>query len=172
MTHRSIHDRNAETLIRLFNAEFECSEKTLLVGGATEPYFEPGIPSRVHFRADYFRSALHEVAHWCLAGSVRRTLPDYGYWYSADGRDVSRQRAFFAVEARPQALESIFCEACAEPFSPSLDNTGIEVPGLAVDEFQRRLAVCRQRFELEGLPLRARRFHVALLNAFATQVAA
>lgn len=165
-------DHNADTLVRLFNDAFERSEGTILVGGATEPYFVPGNPSRIHFRADYFRSALHEVAHWCLAGPARRSLPDYGYWYSADGRDLSRQQAFFAVEARPQALEALFCEACGVAFSPSLDNTGCEVPNWVVVAFQRRLASSRRRFEIAGLPPRAQRFHDALRDAFSARAVA
>ena len=32
------------------------------------PYYEPGTPSVIYFREDFDRSALHEVAHWCVAG--------------------------------------------------------------------------------------------------------
>ena len=48
--------------------------------------------------------------HWCLAGTRRRQRVDYGYWYAPEGRDEAQQAAFFAVEAAPQALESLFCE--------------------------------------------------------------
>ena len=79
-------------LMCLFNREFALSDKTILIGGATEPYYQPGSPHRIYFRADYVRSALHEVAHWCVAGRRRRQLPDYGYWYSPDGRDAEQQQ--------------------------------------------------------------------------------
>ena len=66
---------DAHQLTRLFNREFVVSDKTELIGGAAEPYYQPGTPHRVYFRADYVRSALHEVAHWCVAGLRRRQLP-------------------------------------------------------------------------------------------------
>ena len=118
---------DAHHLTRLFNREFAVSDGTELIGGAAEPYYQPGAPHRVYFRADYVRSALHEVAHWCVAGASRRQLPDYGYWYSPDGRDAEQQQAFFAVEARPQAVERCFCEAIGIPFSASVDNVGAHI---------------------------------------------
>ena len=66
--------------------------------------------------------ALHEVAHWCVAGPRRRCLDDYGYWYAPDGRDAAAQAEFLRVEVRPQALEALFCAACNHPFRVSLDN--------------------------------------------------
>ena len=50
-------------------------------------------------------SALHEVAHWCIASAGRRRCRDYGYWYIPPPRDATAQTEFFAVEARVQALE-------------------------------------------------------------------
>jgi elongation factor P hydroxylase len=66
---------------------------------------------------DYLASALHEVAHWCLAGVERRKLEDYGYWYSPDGRSRGEQSAFENVEARPQALEWILSDTCNSCFT-------------------------------------------------------
>ena len=94
----------AESVVATFNRLFQVPDETVLVGGASEPFYLKGQPNQVFFRADYVRSALHEVAHWCVAGRCRRGLPDYGYWYTPDGRSAERQAAFFSVEAKPQAI--------------------------------------------------------------------
>ena len=153
---------DAHQLTRLFNREFAVSDETELIAGAAEPYYQPGAPHRVYFRADYVRSALHEVAHWCVAGARRRQLPDYGYWYSPDGRDAEQQQAFFAVEARPQAIERYFCEAVGIPFSPSVDNVGARIEPQQLRRFEARIQQCCNQFERTGLPLRAARFITAL----------
>ena len=153
---------DAHQLMRLFNQEFAESDKTELFGGAAEPYYEPGSPHRIYFRADYVRSALHEVAHWCVAGWRRRRLPDYGYWYSPDDRDAAQQQAFFAVEARPQAIERDFCEAVGIPFSPSVDNVGARIEPQQLRRFEARIQEWCDQFAHTGLPPRAARFITAL----------
>lgn len=152
----------ADDLTVLFRDCFAMTEATVLVGGASEPLFQPGNPSQIHFREDYVRSALHEVAHWCVAGRRRRQLADYGYWYSPDGRDAGQQQAFFAVEARPQAIEWCFCEAIGIPFSPSVDNVGAQIEPQQLRRFEARIQEWCNRFECTGLPLRAARFITAL----------
>ena len=149
-------------LVGLFNATFEQSDRTMLQGGADEPYYVPGEPNSIFFREDFVRSALHEVAHWCVAGERRRTLPDYGYWYSPDGRDANQQQAFFTVEARPQAIERYFCEAIGIPFSPSIDNVGAQIELQQLHRFEVRIQEWCNQFERIGLPLRAARFTAAL----------
>ena len=153
---------DAHQLTRLFNREFAVSDETELIGGAAEPYYQPGAPNRVYFRADYVRSALHEVGHWCVAGERRRQLPDYGYWYSPDGRDAEQQQAFFVVEARPQAIERYFCEAAGIPFSPSVDNVGAHIEPQHLRRFEARIQEWCDQFERIGLPPRAARFVTAL----------
>ena len=153
---------DAHQVMRLFNQEFAESDTTELIGGAAEPYYEPGSLNRIYFRADYVRSALHEVAHWCVAGRRRRRLADYGYWYSPDGRDAKQQQAFFAVEARPQAVERCFCEAIGIPFSPSVDNVGAQIEPQQLRRFEARIEEWCNQFERTGLPLRAARFITAL----------
>ncbi|MBA3981743.1 MAG: ATPase [Alcanivorax sp.] len=116
---------DARDLERLFAQTFAERYDTVLCGGAEEPFYQPGQPGQPHrilYTRDYFRSALHEVAHWCVAGAARRQQADYGYWYAPDGRDAVQQQAFEQVEVRPQALELLFCEACGHPFAVSLDN--------------------------------------------------
>ena len=152
----------ASQLVALFNATFEKSDRTVLQGGADEPYYAPGEPHRIVFREDFVRSALHEVAHWCVAGERRRTLPDYGYWYSPDGRDADQQQAFFTVEARPQAIERCFCEAIGISFSPSVDNVGAQIEPQQLRRFELRIHEWCNQFERIGLPLRAARFTAAL----------
>jgi elongation factor P hydroxylase len=94
-------------------------------GGAPEPFYQApkaSKPAILFFREDFVRSLFHELAHYCLAGSVRRQLDDFGYWYSPSGRSVDQQYLFEQVEARPQGLEKLFCETWKIPFSPSLDD--------------------------------------------------
>lgn len=110
----------------VFNAGVGQCHNTVLRGGASEPFYQAPTArdslATIWYRADYLRSALHELAHWCVAGSARRQQDDYGYWYAPDGRSSEQQRAFFQVEARPQAIERLFCEAVAIPFAVSVDN--------------------------------------------------
>lgn len=157
-------------LIRIFNGLFKASENTVLVGGFEEPLYLPAHASpqhrhhRIYFRQDYFASALHEVAHWCIAGEKRRQLEDYGYWYKPDGRDHAYQTLFEASEARPQALECIFSDAAKFPFQISIDN----LMNPTADNQAFRLKVEQQiaLFLQEGLPERARLFHEALLKFY------
>ena len=158
----SLEAIDTHQLTCLFNSVFAVSDKTALIGNAAEPYYQPGSPHRIYFRSDYLRSALHEVAHWCVAGARRRGLPDYGYWYSPDGRDADQQQAFFAVEARPQAIERCFCEAIGIPFFPSVDNVGAQIAPQQLRRFEARIQEWCDQFERTGLPLRAARFVTAL----------
>lgn len=153
----------------IFSACFLDEFQTVLVGGGAEPVYLPSeapehTPHRVVYREDYVASALHEVAHWCLAGARRRTLEDYGYWYAPDGRDEEQQAAFEAAEARPQALEWILSEACGFDFHLSADNLA---GGVGPSErFASAVARERQRFLAGGLPSRAERFRLALVDRF------
>lgn len=106
-----------EDLVALFNQEFaDCY--TCLQPGAEEPFYQApaeGKPAIIYSTYDYFASALHECAHWCIAGEKRRQLDDYGYWYAADGRTAQQQQEFFQVEQKPQALEWAFALAANLP---------------------------------------------------------
>lgn len=145
----------ATDLERLFAITFR-DWRTELVGGAEEPRYQPGgpEPARLHYTRDYFRSALHETAHWCIAGERRRRLPDFGYWYQPDGRDAAAQRAFLQAEEAPQALEWLFCAACGHSFCLSLDNlSGESLDSADFERAVRRRA--RRWLEQGGLPPRA-----------------
>ena len=157
------HD--ARVLEELFRDCFLDEFQTRLEGGASEPFYSPSSspdrdPHRVLYREDFFASALHEVAHWCLAGAQRRKLEDYGYWYAADGRSLAEQSEFEKVEARPQAIERILSEACAFEFHLSADNLEAGLGTSAT--FETAVRRQKERYLSEGLPPRAECFRMAL----------
>lgn len=111
-------------LIRQFNRCFR-DENTILAHSSDEPEYLPATtqqPAQILFAHGFFASALHEISHWCIAGTERRKLPDLGYWYAPDGRTLEQQQLFEQVEIKPQALEWLFTVACDRPFRVSLDN--------------------------------------------------
>lgn len=157
--------RCATDLIQLFEHCFFAEFNTRLQGGADEPFYQPATanePALVIFTRDYFASALHEVAHWCVAGDTRRALPDYGYWYAPDGRSAAQQLAFEKVEVKPQALEWIFSVACGFPFRVSADNLAA---GMGASEDFKAEIVAQARVYCQSLALRPARF-VAALSEF------
>jgi elongation factor P hydroxylase len=159
---------DARCIEAVFSKAFSAEFNTRLVGGADEPFYQPATSdaqAEIYYRRDYARSALHEVAHWCVAGSQRRCVSDYGYWYTADGRDTRQQAAFFCVEAKPQAIESFFCAAAGIAFAPSLDNLSVEIPAPMLEQFHQQLRREQAGFDNHGLPLRAARFAKALRKA-------
>ncbi|WP_110691610.1 elongation factor P hydroxylase [Salinicola halophyticus] len=160
-----------EDLIALFDGVFAPSYRTRLVIGGDEPIYLPADAEhafhRIVFAHGFFASALHEVSHWCIAGESRRQQEDYGYWYEPDGRDAGRQADFERVEIAPQALESLFSEACGKPFQVSVDNLdGVEVDRRA---FSVKVAARARRYRSEGIPLRAQALIDALEVFYATE---
>ena len=157
---------DVDRLTELFNSLFKESHNTVLIGGANEPIYVAAKGNNqssvniIYFREAMFSSALHEVAHWCLAGPYRRQLDDYGYWYAPDGRSAELQLAFEQVEVRPQALEWIFSEMSGAPFTVSLDNLNGTVTNSA--RFEENIKRAVGRFWDDGLPSRARIFVDAL----------
>ena len=139
-------------IIEIFNATFEESYNTVLVGGFDEPfYLAPSTTSRaeIRFKANYPRSACHELGHWFVAGKERRLLDDFGYWYAPDGRGEEQQRAFYKVEVLPQAYEWMSCERLGLGFEVSVDNLTAEASGdLAIFE----KAVLAKKQSLEANP--------------------
>ncbi|MEH6587842.1 MAG: elongation factor P hydroxylase [Halioglobus sp.] len=154
----------------VFRHCFAESENIRLVGGAAEPLYQPAEDNRVmnllFFREDYFASALHEISHWCIAGTERRRQLDFGYWYAPEGRNQQEQQAFESVEVKPQALEWYFSFACGYPFRISVDNFG--VAGVAPDTSHFRHSVVTQAkaWQKTGLPARATQFFEALSEEF------
>ena len=139
------------------NREVMPDLQTRLVGGFAEPFYQAPTrtaPAEVQFTRDYERSALHELAHWCIAGDVRLKQDDYGYWYTPDGRTSSQQQQFFRVEVKPQALERHFCDALGIPFDVSADNLeNTDVDG--IETFKRDVEHQYTHYASIGLPERA-----------------
>lgn len=165
------HDPN--DLIALFGVVFGESENTRLVRGGKEPFYAPAGDGRataeIVFAHGFFSSALHEVAHWCVAGRERRQLPDFGYWYKPDGRSAEEQRVFEQVEVKPQALEWIFSRAAGITFHFSADNLNADATadGSAWLRFQENVAAQAQAYA-QAMPARAGRFAAALAERYGT----
>lgn len=160
-----------EELITIFNDCFEKSHHTRLVKGGEEPLYLPKGKDcdyhRILFARGYFSSALHEIAHWLIAGHARRQLEDYGYWYEPDGRTADMQRLFEQVEVKPQALEWIMSSACGFRFQLSVDNlTGDpgDISAFRDAVYQQVLKYCQ-----DGLPQRALQLRQALSGFYGTQ---
>lgn len=118
------HDYN--DVIKIFNEIFLESYNTQLLLGGDEPLYLPSSGKyphhRIIFARGFFASAMHEIAHWCVAGPQRRLLEDYGYWYEPDGRSEVVQAKFEEVEIKPQAIEWILSASCGFKFQVSCDN--------------------------------------------------
>ncbi len=170
---QSAEPHSCDDLIAIFNRLFAKRYLTVLVKGADEPLYEPAVATnqqhRVFFRHDYFASALHETAHWCIAGSGRRAHIDYGYWYAPDGRTTQQQRKFEQVEVKPQALEWLFTQAANYPFTVSNDN--LTAGETSNHEFESAVYQQALRFCTQGLPPRAETFRVALAEFYNTSMA-
>jgi len=154
---------DAAGIAACFNHLFGQCYRVQMIGGGAEPEYLPPTattPGYVRYRSDYAHSALHEAAHWCVAGSRRRQQVDYGYWYQPPPRDESAQRAFARVEARVQALEAILTAAAGMVFQVSLD----DVDNLCSFEadFTEAVSTERARWWLRGLPPRAEKLRCAL----------
>jgi len=161
-----------QQLIEIFDRCFADSLNTRLVKGDEEPIYLPAdtlIPyHRIVFAHGYYASALHEIAHWCIAGPSRRLLVDFGYWYCPDGRDAPTQRQFEQVEFKPQALEWLFCVAADFPFNVSCDNLSgnCEPDRIA---FQSRVHDEVIGYLSHGIPQRAARFIEELREFYQTR---
>ena len=157
----------------VFERCFAAQYRTRLCGGAAEPLYQPaadeGQLHLLQYRQDYFASALHETAHWCIAGEKRRREVDFGYWYAPDGRTAEQQRAFESAEYKPQALEWFFSQACGYRFRLSADNLGGLAGELPDDSaFRGRVLGQARQWQVNGLPTRATRFYHALCSEFNT----
>lgn len=160
-------DQHVDHLITLFNRLFQDSENTVLVRGDAEPVYLPADQQHPHarivFAHGFFSSALHEIAHWCVAGVERRQQVDFGYWYAPDGRSPEQQKTFEALEIKPQALEWILARAAGFRFRVSCDNLLSGPFDLA--QFKRNIHAEVLRRLYTGLPERVRRL-VQALTAF------
>tara|TARA_Y100000991_G_scaffold212109_1_gene195639 strand:+ start:547 stop:1113 length:567 start_codon:yes stop_codon:yes gene_type:complete len=156
----------ARGISSVFAASLGDDYHTELVGGASEPLYKPadgGAPAQLYFREDFPASALHEVAHWCIAGIQRRRQEDFGYHYIAGPRDARQQAAFFELELHTQSLESAFARALGLEFQPSADNLEADIDGFAaaIEAHTRAL----ETWLASPAGTRARRFIQALEQA-------
>lgn len=153
-----------DALVTTFDACFR-DEHTVLRGGFPEPEYLPwraGRPAELRFRDDHLASALHETAHWCIAGRARRRRYDFGYWYAPDGRDAATQARFLQVEVRPQALEWYLHAACGSRFHLSLDNLDGDAAAAEVHAFAAAVVAAARDCRAHGLPPRLARLCAAL----------
>lgn len=160
-----------QDLIRIFDDCFAASFNTRLVAGSDEPVYLPaGAQCNYHqvvFAHGFYASALHEIAHWCIAGEKRRLQEDYGYWYCPDGRNAKQQAEFEKVEIKPQALEWLFSVAAGTRFRVSTDNLNGAEPDRAgfTQNVRKQVAV----YLKQGLPPRAAHFVQALQLFYQTK---
>jgi elongation factor P hydroxylase len=155
-------------LITIFNHCFAESHNTRLLKGDNEPIYLPADKTcpyhAIFFAHGFYSSALHECAHWLLAGEDRRKQVDFGYWYEPDGRNAQQQALFLQVEVKPQALEWILSQAATYRFRISLDNLSGEATCAGMFKeavYQQVLWYC-----VNGLPARARRFRAAICDFY------
>ena len=155
-------------LINLFNSLFRDTHNTVLVKGDDEPIYLPADENNPHHRVifahGFFASALHEIAHWCVAGEERRKLEDFGYWYKPDGRTADEQTLFEKVEVAPQALEWIMAQASGLKFNFSADNLSGGIG--ASDSFRQNVHDRVHQLLKSGLPDRHRQLVEAMLVEF------
>lgn len=156
-----------DAIKRVFEQQFRESHRVELMGGAAEPLYLPAEKyeqyHKLIYTFDYPASALHELAHWCLASDEQLQRKDWGHWYVPDGRNVEQQQRFQRAEVRVQALEWILAQAANRPFRESSDN----LSGTVLDEglfkesiYQQVLVFCEQ-----GLPPRAGQLAEAFAQA-------
>jgi len=160
-----------QDLIRIFNHTFSSSMNTLLIKGGDEPLYSPANEAceyhQIIFAHGFFSSALHEISHWCLAGTNRRLKEDFGYWYTPDGRDESQQREFEQVEIKPQAIEWALSVSAGKSFDVSVDN----LSGTGhTDRIVFKKAVYQQvmHYLNSGFPDDAEKFIIALAEFYNT----
>lgn len=157
-----------QDLIILFHKSFGAEYNTRLIKGEDEPIYLPADGERTYhalfFAHGFFSSALHECAHWLIAGEERRKQIDFGYWYLPDGRNEEQQALFQHVEVKPQALEWILSKAAGYKFHISIDNLN----GQELDTIIFKNAVYAQVVDYctRGLPQRARTFRHAICSFY------
>ncbi len=154
-------------LQQVFESLFLRSENTQLKFGADEPFYQAATENTkatIFCREDFFSSALHEIAHWCIAGKERRAIDDFGYWYNPEGRTAEEQTMFEQVEVKPQAIEWALSLATDQPFHFSADNLSQNIDASA--EFKQKVTEQLEDYLCEQLPPRAQKLFDALNKAF------
>lgn len=161
-----------QDLITIFNRCFSESYNTRLIKGDDEPIYLPADSERsfhgIYFAHGFFASALHECAHWLIAGPERRQQIDFGYWYVPDGRTAEQQNLFQRVEVKPQAIEWILSRACGHRFQVSVDNLNGLMSEGAVLDFKQAVYRQVQDYCDIGLPQRTALFRQNLCEFYHT----
>ncbi len=178
-----------EDLMSLFNQCFQQSFNTVLTKGFDEPIYLPpntgydsetytikALPeAQIVFAHGYYASALHEIAHWCLAGEQRRQQIDYGYWYSPDGRTAEQQAKFQLAEIKPQAIEWALSMSAGFKFQVSCDNLSGDEFGNQPDvyafeqEIRTQLNNYLNQSKEPNIPQRAQQFMECLKSFYKTE---
>ena len=163
-----------QDIITLFNRCFSEKYKTFLVKGNEEPLYLPASHTQPYhalfFAHGFFASALHETAHWLIAGKERRKLEDFGYWYAPDGRTQEQQTLFQSVEIKPQAMEWILSKAANFRFRISLDNSDGEEQEEETLTFKINVYEQVKMYCEKGLPLRAQMLRTAFCHFYQTDL--
>ncbi len=164
-------EHKLEDIMAIFDGCFFAEYNTRLIKGGDEPIYIPAndtVPYHaIYFARGFYSSALHEIAHWLVAGAERRKLEDFGYWYEPDGRSAERQREFEKVEIKPQAIEWILATAAEFRYFASADN----LDGNPGDNGPFKQAVFEQvqYYAEHGLPKRAETLRQALCAFYGTE---
>lgn len=163
-----LENKKLMQLVNIFNDLFLISENTRLEVGADEPFYQAATKQQsaiIFSRNDYFSSALHEIAHWCIAGKKRREKDDFGYWYAPEGRTAEQQVEFEKVEVKPQAIEWALSLAANHTFHFSADNLSQGIG--ASESFKQSVhAQLKEYLVDQQLPPRAKRLYERLLTTF------
>jgi len=162
-----MNEPDVNDLIEIFDQLFEVEQNTKLIAGAKEPIYiaaRGDKPATIFTREDFFSSALHEIAHWTIAGEKRRQLDDFGYWYEPEGRNNKQQQEFERVEIKPQAIEWVLSLACNHRFNFSSDNLSQEIN--ASDRFKKAVKEQANAYLTNGLPDRAEKLYLSLIDFY------
>ena len=132
----------------------------MMIGGAAEPLYLPHtgrIRRAFSIRADFAASALHEAAHWCIAGSRRRVLIDYGYRYdAAAARSATRGTRSLPRSATCRHWSVLFARVAGMPFRISADDFGDDDGRTRTFAIERRRSGCVELVERRSAGARRR----------------
>ncbi len=159
---------NYTPFIQLFNTEFKDTEATIIAESPDEPIYLPVDESnsfnRILYTKDSYTSVLHEISHWCIAGSERRKKIDYGYWYKPGSQTPKEAELYKKFESKTHGIEWIFCIAAGVPFHiiPNNVAAGFEIS----QDLKEGVYAATLNYLNHGLPANAERFKQRLLKHY------
>jgi elongation factor P hydroxylase len=154
--------------ITLFNSEFTQTDNTIIAESLDEPIYLPRDAThpfnRILYTQGSYTSVLHEISHWCIAGSERRLKIDYGYWYKPESQTLEEAELYKKFEAKTHGIEWIFSIAAGVPFYiiPNNLSAGFEVS----QDLKEAVHAATLNYLNSGLPVSAERFKQALLKYY------